>query len=68
MRSEEEKTERQFIIMNSDYEKVTAIVSKYEGNRDSLISILQDIQSEYRYLPENALKSVARQFFSRHSA
>ena len=47
--------------MNSDREKVVAIVSKYGGNRDSLVSILQDIQAEYHYLPEDALRVVARQ-------
>ena len=46
--------------VNSDPEKVVALVSKY-GNRDSLVSILQDIQFEYRYLPEDALRVVARQ-------
>ena len=45
----------------SDLEKVTAIVGKYGGNRDSLISILQDIQSEWRYLPEDAVRLVASQ-------
>jgi len=40
---------------------VLAVVSKYGGNRDSLISILQDIQAEYRYLPEEALRVIARQ-------
>ena len=45
----------------SDLEKVTAIVGKYGGNRDSLISILQDIQSEWRYLPEDAVRAVASQ-------
>jgi len=47
--------------MNSDYEKVVAVVRKYDGNRDSLVSILQDIQTEYRYLPEDALRVVAGQ-------
>ena len=47
--------------MNGDCEKVVALVSKYSDNRDSLVSILQDIQSEYHYLPEEALKVVARQ-------
>ena len=47
--------------MDDDYEKVAAIVSTYGGNRDSLISILQDIQSEYHYLPEDALRAVASQ-------
>ncbi|MCL0078296.1 NADH-quinone oxidoreductase subunit NuoE [Dehalococcoidia bacterium] len=47
--------------IKSQCQKVAAIVSKYGGDRDSLISILQDIQSEYRYLPEDALRGVARQ-------
>jgi len=47
--------------VNSDCGKVLAVVSKYGGNRDSLISILQDIQAEYRYLPEEALRVIARQ-------
>ena len=47
--------------MISDYEKVAAIVGKYDGNRDSLITVLQDIQSEYHYLPEDAVRAVATQ-------
>ena len=47
--------------MKSDCEKVAAIVSRYGGNRDSLISILQDIQSEYHYLPEDGLRAIASQ-------
>ena len=47
--------------MNSDFDKVVALVSKYGGNRYSLVSILQDIQTEYRYLPEDALRVVAKQ-------
>ncbi len=47
--------------MKTDLSKVAAIVSEYDGNRDSLISILQDIQSEYHYLPEGALRAVASQ-------
>jgi NADH-quinone oxidoreductase subunit E len=47
--------------MMSYYEKVKAIVDKYGGSRDSVISILQDVQSEYHYLPEDALRAVASQ-------
>ena len=47
--------------MKTDLSKVAAIVSEYNGNRDSLISILQDIQSEHHYLPEDALRAVASQ-------
>ena len=47
--------------MNNGCEKVEAIIGDYDASRDSLISILQDIQSEYRYLPEDALRAVASQ-------
>ena len=43
------------------YEKVKIIVDRYDGNHDSVISILQDVQSEYHYLPEDALRAVASQ-------
>lgn len=39
---------------------VETIIDTYEGNPDSLISILQDIQKEHRYLPEKALRIVAQ--------
>lgn len=45
--------------MSSNCENVQVIIHKYNGSRDSLISILQDIQTEYRYLPEIALRQVA---------
>ena len=45
--------------MKSNAPKVAAIVNKYGGSRDSLVSILQDVQSKYRYLPEDALRAVA---------
>ena len=47
--------------MDNDCEKVEAIIHKYGGSRDSLISMLQDIQYEYKYLPENMLRLVAKQ-------
>ena len=47
-------------MMNYD-KKVKAIVDRYGGNHDSVISILQDVQSEYHYLPEDALRAVASQ-------
>jgi len=46
-------------VMKSDYEIVEAIISKYNSNHDSVIAILQEIQSEYHYLPEAALRMVA---------
>lgn len=38
---------------------VEDIIRSYGGNPDSLISILQDVQSEYHYLPEQAIRQVA---------
>jgi len=47
--------------MSNDFERVEAIIREYGGSRDSLISILHDIQSEYHYLPEDMLRLVAGQ-------
>jgi NADH:ubiquinone oxidoreductase subunit E len=47
--------------MVNDYEKVKAIVDRYGGKHDSVIAILQDVQLEYHYLPEHALRAVAGQ-------
>jgi NADH-quinone oxidoreductase subunit E len=40
-------------------EKVAAIINKYNGDRGQLVSILQDIQTEYLYLPKEALIQVS---------
>lgn len=40
---------------------VGTILAKYDGKRDCLVSMLQDIQAEYHYLPEDALRAVAKQ-------
>ncbi|GAB4349957.1 MAG: NADH-quinone oxidoreductase subunit NuoE [Candidatus Abyssubacteria bacterium] len=42
------------------HERVRVIVSNNGRNTDSLIQVLQDIQSEFRYLPEDALRLVAQ--------
>lgn len=39
---------------------VDPIIDKYNAQQGSLISILQDIQEEYRYLPRDALEHTAR--------
>lgn len=41
-------------------EKVKAIINKYNGDRSQLVSILQDIQTEYYYLPKEALIQVSK--------
>jgi NADH-quinone oxidoreductase subunit E len=40
--------------------KVQAIIDRYEGDKGQLVSILQDIQTEYRYLPKEALEEAAK--------
>lgn len=46
--------------MEIDLKQVDAIVDQYGCNRDSLISILQDVQVEYHYLPEEVIRRVAK--------
>lgn len=41
--------------------KVDAIVDKYNKNRGQLVSVLQDVQAEFRYLPKDALLRVSEQ-------
>ena len=39
--------------------EVQEIVEKYSGQRGELISILEEVQAKYSYLPESALREVA---------
>lgn len=39
--------------------KVAAIIDKYDADRGQLISMLQDIQAEFHYLPREALIQVS---------
>ena len=39
--------------------KVAAIINKYNANKEQLISILQDTQAEFHYLPKEALTQVS---------
>ncbi len=45
--------------MECDPSKVEPILDRYPRDESSLIMVLQDIQSEYRYLPCEALEEVA---------
>lgn len=40
---------------------VDTIIKEYEGEDSWLVMILQDIQEEYNYLPEEALKKVSEE-------
>lgn len=39
---------------------VEAIIGRFDSDRGQLVSILQDIQGEYRYLPQDALEKVSQ--------
>ena len=43
-----------------DKEKIQSLIDKHDGKKDSLIAILQDIQNEHNYLPQDALRYVAK--------
>lgn len=43
-----------------DKEKIQSYINKHDGKKDNLIAILQDIQGEHNYLPQDALRYVAK--------
>ena len=46
-------------VMLRKFEKVCAIVKKHDNDPAKLIPILQEVQNEYRYLPEEVMAFVA---------
>jgi NADH:ubiquinone oxidoreductase subunit E len=46
--------------MKPDLSKLPDIFSRYPQNSESLISVLQDIQKEYHFLPPEALEETAK--------
>lgn len=47
--------------MNIDLAKAKKIIQTYHGKKHSLISLLQDIQQAYGYIPEKAIDLVAKE-------
>ena len=41
-------------------ERISDVLSSYQGRADELIPILQHVQQQYGYLPESAIKQIAR--------
>ncbi len=41
------------------FQKLQEIIDRYEGKTANLIAILQEVQDEYRYLPEEVLTYIA---------
>jgi NADH-quinone oxidoreductase subunit E len=50
---------RKAVASKFDMEKVVNIIASYRGDKSLLISILQDIQGEFNYLPQDVLKKVS---------
>lgn len=51
------------VATNTQYDlqsKIEEIVAEYGAKSTALIMILQDVQKHYRYLPEEALRAVAK--------
>lgn len=46
--------------MEAEEFKVQSHITKYNNEKKALISILQDIQEEYNYLPQKALRIVSK--------
>jgi NADH-quinone oxidoreductase subunit E len=45
--------------IGTKFDKVCSILDKYEYNPHKLIAILQDMQEEYKYLPEDIMTFVS---------
>ncbi len=45
--------------MTIDESRLDSIIDEYNAEQGSLISILQDVQAEYKYLPREALEYIA---------
>lgn len=43
-----------------DEEKVEGIIKEYKDKKESLVAVLQNINEEYKYLPENILKYISQ--------
>ena len=48
------------IVEADTKEQLSEILARYSGRRDELIPILQEAQERFRYLPEDAMKQIAR--------
>jgi len=49
----------QEVVLERSFEKVNAILKKHAYNPSNLVGILQEVQEEYRYLPEEILTYIA---------
>ncbi len=47
------------MVLKQRMKKVDEIIEMYEGKKSSLIAVLQEVQKEYRYLPEDILMYIS---------
>jgi NADH-quinone oxidoreductase subunit E len=47
-------------IVESYTEKVDSLIDSYDGNKEQLISLLQDVQAEFNYLPQDVLVKISQ--------
>jgi len=45
---------------DEDRQTLRQVLDKHEADRAAIISVLQDVNAHYRYLPENVLRHIAR--------
>ncbi len=60
MRGDAHNTERQTMEAQVDEQEVLAIVEKHDARCGGVIAILEEVQEVYGYLPEDALRIVAK--------
>jgi len=46
--------------VEAEHMKVKCLIAKHNNEKKALIAILQDIQAEYNYLPQNSLRAVSK--------
>jgi NADH:ubiquinone oxidoreductase subunit E len=46
--------------MDLEFEKINEIIKRYPETQGNLISIMQEVQSIYNYLPEKALRQLSK--------
>ncbi len=47
-------------VLEQHSSKVSAIIDSYAGRRDLIISLLQDVQAEFNYIPRDAMVKISQ--------
>lgn len=55
----EQKEAPEVKLAKGDLEKITRILNVYKGQEGSVVPVLQDVNEEYKYLPEDILKYIS---------